>query len=299
MLWLWQRLPVIVRAILAGVVVTAAGTLPWAFFVQANQLFWLRVPWAIVPTGLYLWIFWRYLKGEGWPSVTSQARRVSLRANTLSADAWGAALVAGMLGLMALLSLAGLLGRLVRMPSEAQPINVPPEMPSLTVFVLLLMASIVAGIVEEVGFRGYMQGPIERRHGPTVAILTTGVVFGLGHFLHHPDAVLPMLPFYLAAAAVYGGIAYLTNSILPSLVLHAGGDVFSLMRLWATGQPEWQLSAQPTPLVWDSGPDAAFWSYLAAFIVLGAFAVASYAALASATRSERRRPRELDPALPA
>ena len=30
---LWRRLPVIVRAVLAGGAVAAAGILPWAFFV--------------------------------------------------------------------------------------------------------------------------------------------------------------------------------------------------------------------------------------------------------------------------
>lgn len=287
MLSLWQRLPVVVRAVLAGTAVSTAGLLPWVFCVKANQKFLLSVPWAILPTGLWLWLFWRYLSGLGWPRATAQARRTSLRANGLSGEVWGAALFAGLLGLTATLPLAGLLGRLVRLSAEAQPIKVPPQMPFLTVFLLLVMASVVAGVVEEAAFRGYMQGPIERRHGPFVAILLTGALFGLGHFTHHPATVLAMMPYYLTVAAIYGGLAYLTNSILPSLVLHAGGDVFSLTRLWATGQPEWQLSSKPPQLIWETGPDAAFWGYLTAFLLLGAAAVGAYAALAAAVRSER------------
>ena len=283
----WQRLPVIVRAVVAGLAVSTAGLVPWVLFATANQKFLLSVPWALVPTALYLWFFWRYLKGEGWPRSTADARRSSLRANSLSADVWSMAMFAGILGLSALLPLIGLMGRLVRLPVESQPIRVPPEMPFLTVFLLLVMASIVAGVVEEAAFRGYMQGPIERRHGPLVSLLATGVLFGLGHFTHHPDSVIAMMPYYLAIAAIFGGLAWLTNSILPGIVLHAGGDVFSLTRLWATGQPEWQQTSTPPQLIWETGADAAFWGYLTAFILLGAAALWAYAALAAVVRQER------------
>jgi membrane protease YdiL (CAAX protease family) len=288
MLSLWRRLPVIVRAVLAGAVVSSAGLLPWVLLVSANQKYLLSVPWAILPTSLYLWFFWRYLRGEGWPRSTSEARRTSLRANGLSADVWGVAIFAGMLGITAVLPLSGLLGRLVRLPPEATSTSVPAGMPFLTLFLLLVMASIVAGVVEEAAFRGYLQGPIERRHGPVVALLTTGLLFGLGHFTHHPTAILAMMPYYIYIAAVFGGLAWLTNSILPGLVVHAAGDVFSLTRLYTTGQPEWQMSSKPPPLIWESGPDGAFWGYLTAFILLGGATLWAYLSLAEVVRNERR-----------
>jgi membrane protease YdiL (CAAX protease family) len=196
------------------------------------------------------------------------------------------ALFAGVVGLTALLPLLGVLSRVVRLPAESQPITVPPQMPFVTVFLLLVMASVVAGVVEEAAFRGYMQGAIERRHGPVVAILVTGALFGLGHFTHHPDSMLSMMPFYLAVAAIYGGLAYLTNSILPGLVLHAVGDVFSLTRLWTTGQPEWQTSSEPAQLIWETGTDPAFWGYLATLILVGGAAVWAYATLATVVRPQ-------------
>jgi hypothetical protein len=57
MLSLWQRLPVVVRAVLAGSTVSAAGILPWGFLVAWNQQFFMSVPWAVLPTALYLWLF--------------------------------------------------------------------------------------------------------------------------------------------------------------------------------------------------------------------------------------------------
>ena len=269
MLSLWQRLPVIVRAVIAGTAVSTAGVVPWTALVRANQKFLLGVPWAAAAMALYLWLFWRYLRGEGWPRTTAEARRTSLRANGLSGDTWGLALFAGMVGFTALFPLLGLMARVVRLPAESQPIRVPPQMPFMTVFVLLVMGAIVAGVVEEAAFRGYMQGPVERRHGPLIAILASGAYFGLGHFTHHPDSVLAMMPYYLAVAGIYGGLAYATNSILPGLILHAGGDVLVLNRLWMTGQSEWQVSSKAPELIWQTGTDAAFWAYLVAFVVAG------------------------------
>lgn len=183
------------------------------------------------------------------------------------------AVLAGMVGFGALLSYAALLGRLVAIP-PSQPIVTPPEMPPITAFVLLVMGSLVAGVTEEAGFRGYMQGPIERRFGRALGIVVPGVVFGLLHFPNHPSHVVGMLPYYVAVSAVYGGITAACNSILPALALHAGGDVWSLTRLWMTGVAEWQLAAQPRPLVWDTGVDAAF--LIAAAFLLGFAAICAW-----------------------
>ena len=68
------------------------------------------------------------------------------------------------------------------------------NVPESTVIALLLMAAPVAGIVEEAAFRGYMQGPIERRHGLLVAILITGTMFAVAHL----DFTLILWPYYVA-----------------------------------------------------------------------------------------------------
>ena len=169
-------------------------------------------------------------------------------------------------------------------PTEAEPITMPAEMPFVTVFLLLVMSAIVAGIVEEAAFRGYMQGPIERRYGPAVAILINGVVFGLAHYNHHPTSVLVMLPFYVGVSAVYGGLTSATNSILPGVVLHAGGDVFTLARMWTAGKSEWQLSAAAPRLIWETGVDFTFLWSVTVFVVLGASTVWAYSALARTAR---------------
>ncbi len=281
---LWGRLPLVVRAVLSGLAVAVAGTAPWAALAATNVKHGSVVPWAVPPAALYLWLFWRYVQGAGWPRSTSEARRASCRAKALSDEVWGQALLAGVLGLAALVLSLRVVNRLVTLP--AQRTEGLEHLPPLTAIALVVMGSLFAGLVEEAAFRGYMQGPIERRHGPVFAILLTGTLFGLLHFTHR-ETTLALMPFYLAVAAIYGALAYLTNSILPGVVLHAGGDMLGALDLFARGQSEWQASAVPAPLVWESGPDASFWLSTLAAAVVGAAAIAAYRSLARSSAPSR------------
>ena len=255
-------------AILSGTGVLLAGSLPWGVILAPLNLRVASVvPWAIVPMMIYLWAYWRYVGGRLGPAATAAARRQRLRAHPVSSAAWPMAIVTGLIGFGALLTLVTLMARVMAMPATT-PIQPPPGMPPATTFALLTMSSFVAGVTEEASFRGYMQGAVEQRYGLAAGILVSGTMFGVLHFPNHPNAVLQMLPYYIAVSALYGGLTWATNSILPALALHAGGDVWSLARLWLTGRPEWQMSSTPPALVWETGLDARFVATLAVLIAL-------------------------------
>ncbi|HEV9036580.1 MAG TPA: type II CAAX endopeptidase family protein, partial [Puia sp.] len=201
-----------------GLVVAAIGTTPWAFLVGLNFKYASAVPWAVPVTAVYLWFYWRYFTGAwGPPRSNLEARKKLCRANALSDEVWGAALLAGVAGLAFIVVSQTVLDRMIRLPMQAT--DELPHVPVLMLFFSIIMGAIVAGVAEESAFRGYMQGPLERRHGPVVAILTVGVLFGFAHF-SHPEVGFAMMPYYIIVATVYGMLAYFTNSILPSLVLH-------------------------------------------------------------------------------
>jgi len=278
---LWLRIPILVRAVLTGLAAALAGTMPWAFLVSANTKYMSSLPWAVPIMAGYLWLYWRYVRGNGWPRSTAEARRANSRANPLPGELWGPALLAGMLGLVSILLFQGVLGRLVSLP-EQQDLDVT-RYPAATSLLWVLMSAVVVGVVEETSFRGYMQRPIERRHGPVVAILVAGLAFGLGHFTH-PEITFVLLPYLMAAAVVYGALAYFTDSTFPSMVLHAGGNVFSAASLFLGGRSEWQLSPEPAPLIWEVGPDASFWGAVVALFVVGAATVWAFACLSRAAQ---------------
>jgi hypothetical protein len=113
------------------------------------------------------------------------------------------------------------------------------------------MSSLVAGICEEVGFRGYMQVPLERRFGPAAAIAGVSLIFVLIH-LDRSWAV-PVLPIIFLASVLLGVLAYKTKSLIPGIVGHTVLDVFDYSLWWTRlmGKFEYQT-------VFNSGIDAHF-----------------------------------------
>lgn len=209
----------------------------------------------------------------------------SLASQSAVASLVGRVAGGGLVGFGALVALLALASRLVPLPASS-PIVTPPGMPIATALTLIVMSSIVAGVTEEAAFRGYMQGPIERRYGLAAAILVNGTLFGLLHFPSHPADVLWMLPYYVAVSAVYGGLTWSANSILPALVLHAAGDVVVLTRWWLTGRPEWQIGSTVPPLVRESGADAHFVATAIASIALVPATAIAYRTVRKLRREE-------------
>jgi uncharacterized protein len=268
----------IFAAIGTGVLVLLAASLPIGALRAWNLEVGVTVPWAVLPIAFYLWAYWQFIGGKWGTSAAAAKRRQHLRANKLSVRVWGASLAAGLIGFAALVALLAFAARLVSLPASS-PIVTPPGMPVVTALSLIVMASIVAGVTEEAAFRGYMQSPIERRYGLAIAVLVNGTLFGLLHFPTHPADVLWMLPYYIAVSAVYGGLTWAANSILPALVLHSVGDIVVLIRWWLTGRPEWQIGSVQPPLVWESGIDSLFVTAAGASLVLVAATAGAYRAV--------------------
>jgi membrane protease YdiL (CAAX protease family) len=272
----WLRIPVVVRAVLTGLVVMAAGQFPWSILIVAN----LRhdphsPPWAVPVMALYLTLYWRYLNGWGWPRKSAQMRRDRLRARGLPGSVWLRAMASGVLAVAAAVVLQNAYSRLVPLP--AATLTDTSRYPWSTVLLVLLMGGAVAGIAEEAGFRGYMQSAIEPEYGPVAAIAVISLTFAAIHFSHGIGSTLPRLPYYLAISVIYGVLTYRTGSILPALVIHAGGDVMEYLIVWRWGA--WH----PAPLIWQGGPDVAFWRDLGLGIVFGAAAIWAYKSLTRAT----------------
>jgi membrane protease YdiL (CAAX protease family) len=268
----------IFAAIGLGVLVLLAGNMPFNLLRAWNLQVGVAVPWAVLPAALYLWAYWRFIGGRLGAGNSAETRRQQLRANRLTRRLWGASLAAGLIGFGALVALLALAARVVELPA-ASPLVTPAGMPAISALALIVMGSIVAGVTEEAAFRGYMQGPIERRYGLAMAILVNGTLFGLLHFPTHPADIVWMLPYYIAVSAVYGGLTWAANSILPALVLHAAGDVVVLTRWWLTGRPEWQIGSQLPSLVWDNGVDAHFAASAIAAVALVAATAVAYRAV--------------------
>ncbi len=84
---------------------------------------------------------------------------------------------------------------------------------------MVVFALVVAPVVEEVFFRGYLYTAIENTLGGWLAVLLVGLVFGLFHGLQYAG-----VPAALAAVTLMGlattWIRRYTGAVLPCVVLH-------------------------------------------------------------------------------
>jgi membrane protease YdiL (CAAX protease family) len=280
---LWGRIPVVIRAILVANVVVDLGGLPPAAFLLANLKVFPRVPWLLPATAAWLWLFWRYANGAGWPRSTQQSRRRDLRAVPLPGRVWGWSLLAGSLGLTSALGLGFMTPRLAAIPRDAfkLPFDISAY-PPWTVVSILLAISAVAGVVEEAGYRGYMLSQIQRRHGWITATAITGFMFFLDHHLSHAYATFAFLPFFMAVSAVHALLVYSTRSILPSVVLHAAFDFAVIPVQYGL------IGAIPMSAVLRTGIDVSFLIELVVMLVFGIAAIPAFRKLARvAARDER------------
>jgi hypothetical protein len=87
---------------------------------------------------------------------------------------------------------------------------------------------------------------------------------------------------YLLTGLAFGSIAYLADSILPSLIVHVLGDTLFFTLIWPNDVHR--------TLIALAGPDASFWLNLAHAIVFSALAVLTFIYASRARGSASRRP---------
>lgn len=275
----WRHVPVALRAVVTGAIVAAAATYPWAWLAAANMRHLPVVPWGPIVMLAYLWCFWQYVTGRGWPASTAAARRRLARVRPVSSSAFGMAIIAGIFGLWSSVALLRLIGKLTGRPSTGSADT--GHLSAITILSFVLVGSLVAGVAEEIAFRGYMQRPLERRHGPVAAILVTGVAFGLAHG-DHSYWSLASMPYYMAVGAVYGTMTYLTDSVVPALALHAIGDALDGL-LAVSGGSAARSSGGTAPVL---GPQSAMLVNVVVIVITASIAIWAFRALAAAVRHE-------------
>lgn len=223
----WRRVPLAIRAIVTGVLVAEIGITTWM-----ASLILVPGIWPLVIMGGVLWAFCAYFSGRWWPKATAESRRDRFRALKLPRAVWTWGLAAAMLFVVVSQSSFVLTFRIVEFPAELfnQGLGFD-DIPPWIAWMFIVMSALVAGICEEIGFRGYMQVPLEKRYGPGVAIAITSLMFLL---LHLNQAWAPPLLLHIfALGALFGILAYAAGSLIPSIVAHVVMDVFSFAYWWS------------------------------------------------------------------
>jgi membrane protease YdiL (CAAX protease family) len=263
-------------ALLAFTITTLAGGI-WSVLLVFNLQSSPAVAWSIPVMALLLWEAWSYLGGKGWPRSTSAARRCYLRANCVPACTCFWAWVAGAASVTSLAGYWIVLFQLVKMrPNMLADVSAYPR---ITVALMIVMASLVAPLMEEAGFRGYFQVALERELRAPLAIVISSLVFALAHGPTQ-GFLWPKLLFYFLVGLAFGATAYLTNSTLPAIPVHFAGLLIFFTLIWPHDAAR--------PLVLETGTNNWFWIHMAQAIIFAAIAVWTFQRLARVKRQRTR-----------
>lgn len=212
---------------IGGVAVALAGGLLWSLLFRTNLRMAPELPWSAVAMLSVIGLSCRIVSHANMSKRFAPSPRQGL---------WPWATAAAVAVCLVSAVVVGL--RVARLPPDAfaSPIDMH-ALSRLMQVVRVVMASAVAAFFEELGFRGLIQGSLERRYGPARSIGITGVIFYLVHFGHgwtQGDfvTVLAVAVPFLIGSALLGALAYFTRSLGPSMVAHALTDIVLLPMEW-------------------------------------------------------------------
>jgi membrane protease YdiL (CAAX protease family) len=270
------KLLMVVWASLLSFLILAFGQGVWGALLVANLKTDPAIPWAVPVMALVLWLMWKYLGGSWWPRRTSEARQRYLRAKPVPGPVFAWTLVAGVLSVVALAGCWIVLFQLVKM----SPNNLPDfsQYPLLTTVLVIVMASLVSPITEEAAFRGYCQVILEREFAGPAAVSVSSVLFALAHLTH--GFFWPKLLVYFLVGAVFGVIAYLTQSSIPAIPAHIVGDLIFFTLVWPHDASR--------RLVWNGGADTWFWIHVAQAIVFTGLGIPAFMRVAKLSETLRQ-----------
>jgi membrane protease YdiL (CAAX protease family) len=246
-----------VLAVVYGLLIALVAANVWPLL-----LLHLGAPLAAGAEVLFLSLYIWWAAGGGPPRAWQAARAARFRATSLTPTQWTWGLLAAVFFAVTVHAAIVVLFRLVPFPvadfRHGYDFSFIPSLPLKWLAVVVSAAS--AGICEETGFRGYMQLPLERRHGAPSAILISSLGFMLVH-LSKGWATLGMVPIVFGAGVLLGILAWASGSLIPSIVGHILMDI-GLFAFWWTGIAG-DFTARP---ISETGMDQAF------FIACGTFA---------------------------
>ena len=226
----WANVPISLRAVISGLLITLTAVNVWPLLLLS-----LGVPLAAFAEAIFLGLFLWWTGGGGSPRTTRAARATAFRRGRLSPTQWFWGVVAAIFFAATIHASIVLLFRFVSFPVAAfrhdYDISFIPSQPLRWLAVVVSATS--AGICEETGFRGYMQRPIEQRHGAPVSILISSLFFMALH-LTKAWAMSGMVPIVFGAGVLLGLLAWSSRSLIPGMIGHVVMDI-GLFAYWWTG----------------------------------------------------------------
>lgn len=222
----FAHIPLVVRAVAGGLAVGLVAANVWPLL-----LLGLGVIPAVAIELPFLAAYVWWLTGAG-PGPWRTQRRALGRGRVPRGREWPWGLAAALSFAATVHAAIVLLFRVVPFPAAEFHAGYDFSfIPSVSLMWLACVASALsAGVCEEMGFRGYMQAPLEARYGRVIAIAVSSVFFMLLH-LNKSWALATMTPIILGAGVMLGILAWASRTLVFCMLGHWIMDI-GLFAYW-------------------------------------------------------------------
>jgi membrane protease YdiL (CAAX protease family) len=255
-----DRIPVPIKAVLIGITVYAIGEYSSLLAVSI-----LPFPFSLIILCLVLFLYLGYFSGrlgkKGPLSVRFRAE--NFRYINLSKDVWWWGVLAALVFVVVQQSMFVVTFRIfeykpeVMLTFQFQIRDLPREL----WWFFAIASALIAGISEEVGFRGYMQIPMEKKYKPWIANAIISVIFLLFH-LNQAWAEPSMYGILFLSSILIGMLVMASNSLIPGIIAHFAVDIFNFSYWWSNLAGEFNYR----PIA-ETGMDGHFLVWAGVFIL--------------------------------
>ena len=270
-----KKIPVPIKAVLLGIVIYALGSFPALVAISI-----LPFPFSLIVLLLILFLYLNYFSGrlgiKGPLSV--RFRTENFRDIRLSGDVWRWAILGALLFVVIQQSMFVVTFRIFEYDPQVMVTFQLGDHPSWLLWFFSVASALIAGISEEVGFRGYMQVPMESKYKPWIANTIVSVIFLLFH-LNQGWAVPSMFGILFLSSILIGMLVIASNSLLPGIIAHFAVDIFNFSYWWSDLAGKFQFR----PIA-ETGIDTHFIIWLVVFI----FSVVLFLLVAGRIKQKRQ-----------
>lgn len=247
-----DKIPLPVKAVITGLAVFAIGSYP-----ALAAINFIPFPFSLLGLGLVLFLYLKFFSGR-WgakESASVKFRTNNFRSIKLSKEVWTWGITAALLLVAVQQSLFVVIFRLFEYKPEVMITFQLGDYPSAFLWLVFISSALIAGISEEVGFRGYMQIPLEAKYKPWIANVIVSVIFLVFH-LNQGWAQPSLFGALFVLSFLFGMLAITTGSLIPSIIAHFVTDIFNFSYWWSdlagkfSHRPISETGIDPHFIVW-------------------------------------------------
>lgn len=96
----------------------------------------------------------------------------------------------------------------------------------------VLSVAVIAPVVEEIVFRGFIYGGLKPRLGVAISVLVSSALFALAHSLSVGGSILLLAPSLFVAGVALALVYERSRSLVPGMVLHGSFNLLALAAIF-------------------------------------------------------------------